>query len=221
MNDLNEKRSKTDIPTGSRTRTAGKEECLRPGAASKVEPAAMPEFLGTERPRTVLVRSYDSPCGRLLLGALGDRLCLCDWRTGKNRDFVDRRLQCLLRARYEEGDSEVVQRAARQLDEYFARRRRTFDIPLHFAGTAFQRSVWRELLKIPYGTTCTYAAVAARLGMPKAVRAVANANRANPLSLFAPCHRVVGSDGSLTGYGGGLAAKRFLLELESGGRLAL
>ena len=102
------------------------------------------------------------------------------------------------------------------MDEYFRRERRAFDIPLLFAGTEFQNKVWDMLLQIPYGRTVSYAGMALSLGMPKAVRAVANANGANAISIFAPCHRVIGSDGSLTGYGGGLDAKRFLLELERG-----
>lgn len=96
-----------------------------------------------------------------------------------------------------------------------------FDIPLLFVGTDFQKAVWNELLKVPFGTTVSYAALSMRLGMPKAVRAVANANGANSMSIFAPCHRIVGSDRSLTGYGGPLPAKKFLLELESGTRLPL
>lgn len=83
-----------------------------------------------------------------------------------------------------------------------------------FAGTDFQKTVWNELLKIPFGNTISYAEMARRIGMPKAVRAVANANGANSISIFAPCHRVIGSDHSLTGYGGGLDAKRTLLKLE-------
>lgn len=108
----------------------------------------------------------------------------------------------------------VLDCAARQLDEYFAGRRRVFDLPLLTVGTPFQRAVWELLTEIPFGGTRSYAWLAAQLGHPRAVRAVAAANRANALSIFIPCHRVVGSDGSLTGYAGGLAAKRLLLGLE-------
>ena len=117
-------------------------------------------------------------------------------------------------AEFEEGTSDVIERAAAQLDEYFAGRRRAFDVPLLFVGTDFQKVVWNELLQIPFGQTMSYGEMARRIGMPKAVRAVANANGANAISIFAPCHRVIGSDLSLTGYGGGLEAKRKLLELE-------
>lgn len=104
----------------------------------------------------------------------------------------------------------------RQLDEYFAKERKEFDLPLMFVGTGFQKSVWNALLSIPYGKTESYGALAARLGRPTAVRAVAGANGANAISIIVPCHRVIGSDHSLTGYGGGIEAKKYLLELEQG-----
>ena len=91
----------------------------------------------------------------------------------------------------------------------------TFDIPILFTGTDFQKKVWHKLLEIPYGQTLSYGEMTKRLDIPNAVRAVANANGANAISIFVPCHRVIGSDRSLTGYGGGLAAKKYLLELES------
>ncbi len=103
-----------------------------------------------------------------------------------------------------------------ELGEYFAGTRKTFDIPLAPSGTPFQERVWEQLLSIPYGETRTYAEQAAALGDPKAVRASASANGRNPVAILVPCHRVVGSDGSLTGYAGGLWRKRFLLELERG-----
>lgn len=163
----------------------------------------------------IKTRLYNSPCGMLLLGSFGDKLCLCDWQVEAHRDNVDRRLKRVLKAEFEEGTSEVIEKAIAQLDEYFARRRREFDVPLLFVGTEFQKAVWNDLLRIPYGTTISYGQMAQRIGMPKAVRAVANANGANSISIFAPCHRVIGSNGTLTGYGGGLEAKRRLLELES------
>ena len=101
-----------------------------------------------------------------------------------------------------------------QLDEYFAGTRRRFDLPLAPRGTPFQLKVWRELRKIPYGKTITYAVLAHRAGNDAACRAVGAANGRNPLPIVVPCHRVIGSDGSLTGFGGGIAAKRRLLELE-------
>ena len=162
----------------------------------------------------IKTKRYESPCGVLLLGSFGDKLCLCDWQVEKHRSQVDKRLKRILRAEFEEGTSEVIEQAVLQLDEFFAGKRREFDVPLLFVGTDFQKTVWNELLKIPFGKTISYGEMAQRIGLPKAVRAVANANGANSMSIFAPCHRVIGSDRSLTGYGGGLAAKQMLLELE-------
>lgn len=164
--------------------------------------------------REIIVQPYHSPCGELLLGSWGDRLCLSDWRTEKHSARVDKRLKQMLNAEYREGISEVITYAGQQLDEYFAGKRRTFDVPLLFTGTDFQQTVWNALLEIPFGTTVSYGELARRIGRPTAVRAVANANGANPLSVFVPCHRVIGNDHSLTGYGGGIATKRRLLEWE-------
>ena len=162
----------------------------------------------------IKTKRYESPCGVLLLGSFGDKLCLCDWQVEKHRSHVDKRLKRILRAEFDEGTSEVIEQAVLQLDEFFAGKRREFDVPLLFVGTDFQKTVWNELLKIPFGKTISYGEMAQRIGLPKAVRAVANANGANSMSIFAPCQRVIGSDRSLTGYGGGLAAKQMLLELE-------
>lgn len=103
---------------------------------------------------------------------------------------------------------------ARQLAEYFAGTRRSFDLPLAAEGTDFQKAVWRELLAIPFGQTTTYGALAAKLGRPAASRAVGRANATNPIALIVPCHRVIGRDGTLTGYAGGLPIKEKLLALE-------
>ena len=121
----------------------------------------------------------------------------------------------VLQADFEDSSSAVIEKAIVLLDEFFAGKRKKFDLPLLFVGTNFQKKVWNELLKIPYGKTVSYGEMASRIGMPRAVRAVANANGANAISIFVPCHRVIGSDGSLTGYGGGLAAKKKLLDLET------
>jgi methylated-DNA-[protein]-cysteine S-methyltransferase len=106
--------------------------------------------------------------------------------------------------------------AQRQLAQYLAGERRAFDLPLAPRGTEFERRVWQALVAIPYGETRSYAEVAATIGRPSACRAVGRANGSNPIAVIIPCHRVIGSDGSLTGYGGGLALKRFLLDLENG-----
>ncbi len=108
-----------------------------------------------------------------------------------------------------------------QLRAYFAGERKQFDLPLEMEGTEFQLSVWRELQRIPYGETISYLELARRIGNPKAVRAVGLANGQNPIPIIVPCHRVIGSDGSLTGFGGGMENKRKLLELERGQRRLL
>ncbi len=109
----------------------------------------------------------------------------------------------------------VLDDAAAQLDEYFAGTRRSFDVPLALAGSSFQRQVWAELQKIPFGTTVSYGQLAISLGRSGAARAVGHANARNPIAVIVPCHRVIGSSGQLTGYGGGLGAKRLLLDLEA------
>lgn len=117
----------------------------------------------------------------------------------------------------EDAGHEVLVKAISQLQEYFAGARSTFDLALDVRGTAFQKQVWEQLLAIPYGTTRSYGEIAIRLGKPSASRAVGAANGRNPLSIVVPCHRVIGTSGSLTGFAGGLDAKRVLLQLE--GRL--
>lgn len=108
----------------------------------------------------------------------------------------------------------IAQRTAEQLCEYFAGSRQTFDLPLEPRGTEFQRRVWNALCEIPYGETRSYGEIAQRVGNPKASRAVGMANHRNPIPILIPCHRVIGADGSLVGYGGGLGVKRYLLDLE-------
>lgn len=164
----------------------------------------------------IRIQFYEAPCGSLRLGAWGDSLCLCDWTDALHPGRTLRRVCAGLKAGCEEAPAPVISEAVRQLDEYFRGQRQVFALPLLFVGTDFQKQVWKQLLEIGYGRTLTYAGLAARLGRPRAVRAVANANGANALSVVVPCHRVVGSDGSLAGYAGGAAAKRFLLELEQG-----
>lgn len=114
-------------------------------------------------------------------------------------------------------DSAPLRGAQQELEEYFVGARREFSLALEPAGTPFQTSVWQALRAIPYGTTISYGELARRVGNPRAVRAVGLANGRNPISIIVPCHRVIGANGTLTGYGGGLERKRFLLALESGG----
>ena len=163
---------------------------------------------------TIKITRYQSPVGEMLVGSYGDKLCICDWVVEKRRGTIDRRIQRHLNAKYEEGTSDIIERAIGELEEYFAGHRKIFDIPVVFTGSEFQCTVWEELMKIPYGTTISYGELARCIHNPKAVRAVASANATNPISIFVPCHRVIGSNHKLTGYGGGLDAKKGLLELE-------
>lgn len=184
-------------------------------AASGLLPRLMQIRYKTKKEMIIHTEIYHSPCGDLLLGACEEKLCLCDWTSEKHRPKTDNKLRKLLNAEFVDTPSEITQRAAYELEEYFAGRRRTFSIPLLFAGTDFQKKVWSALLDVPFGETKSYAWLAKKIGNPKAVRAVGLANGANNISIFAPCHRIIGSNGSLVGYGGGLEIKRFLLNLEN------
>nr|WP_321778518.1 methylated-DNA--[protein]-cysteine S-methyltransferase [Sulfurimonas sp.] len=130
------------------------------------------------------------------------------------RTSVDNRLKKGLDAVFVEQDDEILRQTRKQLDEYFNMTRKEFDIPTITVGTDFQKSVWEALLKVPYGTTSTYLQLAKDIDNEKAVRAVANANGANSLGIIIPCHRIIGTNGELTGYGGGLPLKKRLLKLE-------
>lgn len=161
-----------------------------------------------------ILKKYHSPYGDLILGTIGERLCLCDWATAWKMKGVERLLKRAYSVEFREGSTALIDRAISELDEYFAGRRLTFDIPLIMTGSAFQKRVWSNLLEIPYGSVISYSDLANRISQPNAVRAVANAIGANILSIFIQCHRVVGKDNSLTGYRGGLDVKRSLLQIE-------
>ncbi len=155
-----------------------------------------------------------TPFGELILGSFNAKLCLCDWRYRKMRATVDKRIKAALQANYAEEDSAIVEETKSQLGQYFNRERTRFDLPLLMVGTDFQKRVWQSLLEIPYGKSDTYAGLSGRLGNEKAIRAVAAANGANALAIIVPCHRILGSDGRMTGYAGGLETKKRLLKLE-------
>jgi methylated-DNA-[protein]-cysteine S-methyltransferase len=148
-----------------------------------------------------------SPIDDLLLVGDGEVLHRLDMRQGRRPVAIDPRW---LR------DDHAFAGVRAQLDEYFAGSRRDFELELDLHGNPFERRVWRELRKIPYGETISYGEVARAIGAPDAFRAVGLANGRNPIAVIVPCHRVIGTNGSLTGYGGGLERKRLLLELESG-----
>lgn len=165
--------------------------------------------------KTILTQHYHSPCGTLLLGDYGDKLCLCDWMDSKRHLRNKQRISRLLHAHYEETCSRLLKYTIHQLDDYFLGKRKRFDIPVLFVGSEFQCNIWETLQTISYGTTSSYLAIAQSIQKPRAVRAVANAIGANAISIIVPCHRVVGSNGSLAGYAGGIEAKKTLLTLET------
>lgn len=161
----------------------------------------------------LVIAPHESPVGELQLVANDTALIAVLWpqeRDGRVRFAVEPEPVA---------KHSVIDRAAEQLDEYFAGERTSFDLPLDPQGTDFQRQVWWSLADIPYGETSTYGKQAANLGRPAAVRAVGSANGRNPLSIVLPCHRVVGANGKLTGFAGGLDSKRWLLDHEAHGRL--
>ena len=160
------------------------------------------------------VQYYETNYGEFILGSFDGKLCMVDFRYRKMRKTVDDRIKKGLNAEFVEQDDETLQKTRLQLDEYFHMQRKEFDIPILMVGTDFQKSVWKALLKVPYGTTSTYLQLAKEINNEKAVRAVANANGANAIGIIIPCHRIIGTNGALTGYAGGLPLKKRLLELE-------
>lgn len=163
----------------------------------------------------VYICHYTSPCGKIVLGAIGETLCLSDWYDMPCAKRNMLRLQRTLNADFVEEETETLRLAKILLDEYFSGKRQHFNIPLLTVGTCFQKRVWQALLDIPFGETRSYKQIAQNINNPKGVRAVAQAIGANGISIFVPCHRVIGSNHTLTGFSGGLEAKKTLLQLES------
>ena len=155
----------------------------------------------------------DSPVGPLLLAGDRDALHVLSFGVGSRPREIE--------STWTRDTVGALKNVCKELDEYFAGRLKKFTTRLAFNGTPFQNSVWKELTRIPYGETISYLDLANRIKNPKAVRAVGMANGANPIAIIVPCHRVIGSNGSLTGFGGGLPTKRALLELEKGQRTLL
>jgi methylated-DNA-[protein]-cysteine S-methyltransferase len=165
--------------------------------------------------REIKIEYYKTSFGELILGDYDNMLCLCDWRYRKMRDTIDARIKNHLKSQFVEENSSLIQDVKLQLDQYFKRDRTEFDIPLLLTGTEFQKKVWYALQQIPYGKTMTYLELSAKLGDLNAIRAVASANGANAFAIIVPCHRIIGSNGSMVGYAGGMEAKMKLLILEN------
>lgn len=167
----------------------------------------------------IVIQMIESPLGPLLIGATEAGICLLEFT---DRRMLETNLQTIrerFRSAVVPGEHRWLRQLQEELGEYFSGSRQMFDVPLAPRGTVFQEQVWSALRAIPHGATIAYDELAARVGRPKAQRAVANANGQNRIAILIPCHRVIGKDGSLTGYGGGLWRKRLLLELERTGRL--
>lgn len=162
----------------------------------------------------ICIQHYKTGLAELVLGSIDGSLCLCDYRHRRLRQQVDNRLQRYSGAEYVWQDTPVLGQARQQLDDYLAGKRQSFDLPLTLIGTPFQQQVWQALQQIPYGSTASYQDIGQRIGNPNAVRAVGTANGANALAIIIPCHRIIGRQGALVGYGGGLAIKKQLLALE-------
>jgi methylated-DNA-[protein]-cysteine S-methyltransferase len=154
--------------------------------------------------------------GELILGSHEGKLCLLDFRYRKMRQVIDNRIKSGLEAEFIFQDDETLKLTQHQLDEYLAGRRTGFDVPLLLIGSDFQKAVWNALMQVSYGKTATYLDLARVVGNEKAGRAVAGANGANAIAIIIPCHRILGSNGELVGYGGGLPVKQKLLDLEQG-----
>ena len=162
----------------------------------------------------VNIQYFKHPYAEFVLGSYDGKLCLCDFRYRKMRETVDNRIQRGLNASFVEQNDDILERTKTQIEEYFLGERSIFDVPLLLVGTDFQKSVWDALAKVKYGEIATYLDLALSIGNENAVRAVGNANGANALAIIIPCHRIIGSQGELVGYGGGLSLKKRLLELE-------
>lgn len=162
----------------------------------------------------ISIQYFKTAYGELILGAHDNQLIMCDWRYRKMRERIDTRLQTKLNASYKEEKNETFDITREQINEYFKHNRKAFDLPIKLVGTDFQKQVWKKLIQVRYGNTSSYLNLANSIANEKAVRAVANANGANAISIIVPCHRIIGSNGSLGGYAGGLSTKKKLLDLE-------
>ena len=162
----------------------------------------------------IKITDIETPLGEMVAGATDEGICLLEFNDRRMLPSEYRDLVRLLKTEMEDGENKHLKLLKRQLKEYFEGKRKEFSIPLVYPGTEFQKAVWKELRSIPFGSTRSYQEQAIALNRPGSVRAVANANGMNRISIVIPCHRVIGSDGRLTGYGGGLRRKKWLLDHE-------
>lgn len=170
--------------------------------------------LKSKKKNIILISRLTTPLGPMFAGATDKGICMLEFTDRKMLETEFRDLQKLLDAEILVGENQHIRQVKKEVKEYFAGRRKTFDVTLDTPGTDFQNNVWKVLHTIPYGQTASYQEQANKIQNPKAVRAVAAANGANRISVIIPCHRVIGKNGKLTGYGGGLERKKWLLEFE-------
>jgi O-6-methylguanine DNA methyltransferase len=162
----------------------------------------------------IALKQIDTPVGIMRIGATDEGICLFDFQYRHSIDTIMKRIETLTGDTFGEAEHRHFKVLEQQMDEYFKGTRKDFDIPLHLLGTPFQKSVWEGLWKIPYAETRSYKQQSIFLGNEKAIRAVAGANGENGIAIIVPCHRVIGENGSLIGYGGGLQRKKWLLDHE-------
>ena len=162
----------------------------------------------------ISLNTISTPVGPMRLGATDEGICLFDFQYRKRIDHIMQRIEQYSGDKFVEGTHPYFELLEAQIGEYFTGQLKEFDLPLHLLGSPFQLSVWRGLQQIPYGHTRSYKQQSIFLGNEKAIRAIANANGDNGIAIIIPCHRVIGTNGSLTGYGGGLPVKQKLLNLE-------
>lgn len=167
-----------------------------------------------DRESSIWINRVATPLGSMIMGVSDQGLCLLEFAERRMLDTQLKRLRQRMGRVFLPGDHPLMQQVKRELDDYFEGRLRKFSVPLQTPGTVFQESVWNALLEIPYGEMRSYSEIASRISHPDAVRAVGRANGDNRISIIIPCHRVVGADGELTGYGGGLWRKEYLLAME-------
>jgi len=163
----------------------------------------------------IIYREIDSPIGKFIIGATDKGCSISEFSDRGGFERINRRIEKRYKAELIPGNNQFIDQMEEEFNLYFEKKLKLFITPLDYKGTPFQISVWEELLKIPYGETCSYGQIAKRLGKPGAMRAVGKANGDNYLPIVIPCHRVIEATGKLRGYGGGLWRKNYLLELES------
>ncbi|HDL7425623.1 TPA: methylated-DNA--[protein]-cysteine S-methyltransferase [Yersinia enterocolitica] len=168
----------------------------------------------TEQTQIIIIQRFTTPLGPMFVCATERGVCLLEFTDRRMLETEFHDLQRLLNARIMSGENSHTRQAEKEISEYFSGTRQQFELTLDAPGSDFQRSVWQGLSAVPYGQTSHYQALSGQIGKPNAVRAVAAANGANRIALVIPCHRVIGKDGSMTGYGGGIARKEWLIEHE-------